>query len=162
MRVVTELTITGKVAQFGRGVLADVSTKLLDQFVQSLERDVLTGTSGATGPSPASPATTESATTGPSPAGPATTGPATSGPATTATASAGPATVEPTTNGSAAGTASTAARRIEAPEAEPVDLLGTAGVPVAKRLLPLLVGLAVLLVAVLGRKRRRGRRRAAR
>src|SRR5580658_4111358 len=40
--VVTDLTITGKVAQFGRGVMADVSTKLIGQFVDSLEAD-LTG-----------------------------------------------------------------------------------------------------------------------
>ncbi|HEX7104618.1 MAG TPA: SRPBCC family protein [Acidothermaceae bacterium] len=33
----TDLTITGKVAQFGRGVILDVSAKLLDQFVQCLE-----------------------------------------------------------------------------------------------------------------------------
>src|SRR5579872_6897625 len=31
--VTTELDITGRVAQFGRGMLADVSTKLLNQFV---------------------------------------------------------------------------------------------------------------------------------
>ncbi len=39
----TDLTITGKVAQFGRGVLADVSSKLLGQFVSALEADVLKG-----------------------------------------------------------------------------------------------------------------------
>jgi carbon monoxide dehydrogenase subunit G len=39
----TDLTITGRVAQFGRGVLMDVSSKLLRQFVQALEADVLTG-----------------------------------------------------------------------------------------------------------------------
>jgi carbon monoxide dehydrogenase subunit G len=39
--VVTDLSITGKVAQFGRGVLDDVSAKLLRQFVENLERDVL-------------------------------------------------------------------------------------------------------------------------
>jgi len=39
----TDLAISGKVAQFGRGVLADVSSKLLRQFVQALEADVLTG-----------------------------------------------------------------------------------------------------------------------
>jgi carbon monoxide dehydrogenase subunit G len=37
----TDLTVTGKVAQFGRGVLADVSAKLVDQFVSCLEADVL-------------------------------------------------------------------------------------------------------------------------
>jgi len=46
--VVTELAITGRVAQFGRGVLADVSNKLLDKFVTSLERTVL-GDGGAGG-----------------------------------------------------------------------------------------------------------------
>ena len=39
--VATDLTISGKVAQFGRGVLADVSAKLLDQFVVNLESTVL-------------------------------------------------------------------------------------------------------------------------
>jgi len=39
--VSTDLTVTGKVAQFGRSVLADVSAKLLAQFVERLEADVL-------------------------------------------------------------------------------------------------------------------------
>ena len=43
VKVSTELSITGKVAQFGRGVMADVSAKLLAQFVANLERDVLSG-----------------------------------------------------------------------------------------------------------------------
>jgi uncharacterized protein len=37
----TDLTITGKIAQFGRGALADVSDKLLKQFVVNLESTVL-------------------------------------------------------------------------------------------------------------------------
>jgi hypothetical protein len=39
--VQTDLTVTGKVAQFGRGVMADVSSKLLGQFVECLESTVL-------------------------------------------------------------------------------------------------------------------------
>ena len=39
----TDLAISGRVAQFGRGALADVSSKLLDQFVACLEADVLAG-----------------------------------------------------------------------------------------------------------------------
>jgi uncharacterized protein len=39
----TDLRISGKVAQLGRGVLAEVSSKLLRQFVEALEADVLTG-----------------------------------------------------------------------------------------------------------------------
>jgi len=41
--VITDLTITGRVAQFGRGVLADVSTKLLGQFADCLETKLLAG-----------------------------------------------------------------------------------------------------------------------
>src|SRR3954468_13858567 len=41
--VSTDLAVTGKVAQFGRGVMADVSAKLLNQFVQCLETTVLSG-----------------------------------------------------------------------------------------------------------------------
>lgn len=37
----TDLTITGKVAQFGRGVILDVSAKLLNQFVQCLESSLV-------------------------------------------------------------------------------------------------------------------------
>lgn len=40
--VSTDLTITGRIAQFGRGALADVSDKLLKQFVVNLEATVLT------------------------------------------------------------------------------------------------------------------------
>jgi hypothetical protein len=36
--VSTDLTVTGKVAQFGRGVMADVSAKLMGQFADNLEQ----------------------------------------------------------------------------------------------------------------------------
>jgi carbon monoxide dehydrogenase subunit G len=36
----TDLTISGKAAQFGRGVLADVSSKLIQQFADNLAADV--------------------------------------------------------------------------------------------------------------------------
>src|SRR5438477_483962 len=57
VQVDTDLTVSGKVAQFGRGVLADVSTKLLNQFVSCLEADVLSGNpgGGAAEPPPATP-----------------------------------------------------------------------------------------------------------
>ena len=44
--VLTDLAITGKVAQFGRGVLTDVSSKLMGQFVENVERDVLSVAGG--------------------------------------------------------------------------------------------------------------------
>jgi carbon monoxide dehydrogenase subunit G len=37
VEVLTDLSVTGKPAQFGRGVMQDVSDKLLGQFVQCLE-----------------------------------------------------------------------------------------------------------------------------
>src|SRR5260370_25269158 len=46
VNVATDLSITGKVAQFGRGVLADVSSKLMGQFVENVERDVLSVAGG--------------------------------------------------------------------------------------------------------------------
>jgi uncharacterized protein len=54
VKIDTDLNITGKVAQFGRGVMADVSGKLLGQFADNLRANVLTGESGATAPERAS------------------------------------------------------------------------------------------------------------
>jgi carbon monoxide dehydrogenase subunit G len=41
--ITTDLTISGKAAQFGRGVLADVSTNLIGQFARNLEAELLGG-----------------------------------------------------------------------------------------------------------------------
>jgi uncharacterized protein len=41
--VTTDLAISGKAAQFGRGVLADVAGSLIDQFARSLEAELLAG-----------------------------------------------------------------------------------------------------------------------
>lgn len=43
----TDLAISGKAAQFGRGVLADVSSNLIGQFARSLEAELLGGAAGA-------------------------------------------------------------------------------------------------------------------
>jgi uncharacterized protein len=56
----SDVTITGKVSQFGRGVIADVSEKLLDQFVACLERDVLSGPGDTSTSAPTPPASGES------------------------------------------------------------------------------------------------------
>jgi carbon monoxide dehydrogenase subunit G len=39
--ITTDMTVSGRVAQFGRGVMADVTAKLLQQFVGNLEANVL-------------------------------------------------------------------------------------------------------------------------
>lgn len=53
--VVTDLRITGKVAAMGRGMLEGVSERLLGQFVENLERDILgqEPVEGASGPNTA-------------------------------------------------------------------------------------------------------------
>jgi carbon monoxide dehydrogenase subunit G len=43
VHIETDLDISGKVAQFGRGVLGEVSEKIFDQFVHALEANVLSG-----------------------------------------------------------------------------------------------------------------------
>lgn len=48
--IVTELTVSGKVAQFGRGVMADVSKKLMGQFADCVGAK-LAGHGGAAEPS---------------------------------------------------------------------------------------------------------------
>jgi carbon monoxide dehydrogenase subunit G len=46
--IVTDMTVSGRVAQFGRGVMADITAKLLQQFVDNLEADVLAPAAGST------------------------------------------------------------------------------------------------------------------
>ena len=131
----TDLTITGKVAQFGRGALADVSDKLLAQFSDNLgallAEQQLTGAPAAA-EAPTAPVAAEAA------AAPADTAPAETGPAETTPAAA------PT---------APQVRKIDAPANEPIDLLGTAGAPLLKRLLPVIGGVLVLLLLL--RRRRR-------
>jgi hypothetical protein len=143
--VVTDLTVTGKVAQFGRGVLAEVSSKLLGQFVDALEADL--ASSGSEGGSGESPFEAEndsgSAEATAEPAASEAEGGAASAADSSAAASPSSDSSEPTT-----------VRKISAPEAEPVDLLAVAGGSTLKRLLPV-AGVVVVLVVVLGRRRAR-------
>ncbi len=124
VQVTTDLQITGKVAQFGRGVMADVSAKLMGQFADNLQALISSPVNGTNGSAPATPAdeTAPAAAAAEAPAAPA---PAPPGP-----------------------------RRIEMPEPEPVDLLDAAGAPVLKRLLPVIgIALALLILRRLLRGR---------
>jgi carbon monoxide dehydrogenase subunit G len=62
--VVTELAITGKPAQFGRGLMQDVSDRLLGQFVDCLQQQ-MTPAEAAVGPDPGA---TDGPEAGPPPA----------------------------------------------------------------------------------------------
>ena len=129
----TDLNITGKVAQFGRGVMADVSSKLLGQFADNLKKDVLTGSPTAddapTDPG-AVPGNRVSAGTG---------SPADAGFASTGASDAGP-------------------RKIVSKEAEPIDLMDAAGGSVGKRVVPIVAGLVVIVALRSILKRRKKRR----
>ena len=48
--VVTDLDVTGRVAQFGRGVLAEVSTKLMEQFAECLSEQLASPSTGTAEP----------------------------------------------------------------------------------------------------------------
>ncbi len=116
--VSTDLAVTGKVAQFGRGVMADVSAKLLAQFVANLERDVLTD--------PVVDLVAADVADGGD--GAETTG-------------------APGTNGKGHGESATV-RTINQPESAPVDLLEMGGGSVLKRLAPVVglgFGLGLLI-----------------
>ncbi|HXY42593.1 MAG TPA: SRPBCC family protein [Acidimicrobiales bacterium] len=147
VQVSTELSITGKVAQFGRGVLADVSAKLLDQFVHNLETMVL---------SPAAVAVTDGATTPE---------PKKAEPKAKAERKPKSKLESASSNGggheeevAAQPEASSGVRTIQSAPVEPVDLVGVAGPSLARRLLPfasIAGGLFLLRVIVYALRRRR-------
>jgi len=121
--VTTELHITGKVAQFGRGIMGDVSEKLMAQFANNLNTML-----DAEGEAPAAaPQAGEAPTT------------------TTESAVAEPPAASEATTATATSEAPTV-RRIEGPAAEPIELSDLAGSAVVKRLLPVFGGLVVLLL----------------
>jgi carbon monoxide dehydrogenase subunit G len=143
--VTTDLTITGKVAQFGRGALADVSTKLLGQFVEQLEATVLNQSSADAAEARASVGLVGHQ----GPVGEAAPGGNGPSPAPVVGAEA-----EPAPAATAPAAASVGVRRIEGPEAKPVDLIDAAGAPVAKRILPVVAALVVLFLVVRALRRR--------
>ena len=154
VKVATELSITGKVAQFGRGVMADVSAKLLAQFVENLERDVLSG------PVVDLVAADAASDTPPDVAGETAPGAERGGADVNDPALSGAPARNGSSNGagSAAGGESTTVRTINQPEAAPVDLLEMSGGSLLKRLGPLLgVGVGLTVLAWLVRRRRSAR-----
>jgi uncharacterized protein len=97
--VSTDLTVTGKVAQFGRGVMADVSAKLMDQFAANLSTMLEADAGGSAD-------------------------------------AAGDADVAPAAPAVAG----------EPAEVEAVNLLELAGAPILKRLIPLVLVVAAIII----------------
>lgn len=198
--VVTDLTITGKPAQFGRGMIAEVGGKILDTFATCLATKLNPTADAepepepkpAPEPEPAPKRRTRAKVAEPTPDdadGDPADGPeeppppAKPKPATrrrTAAAAKAAATTAETTTAPDQGTANgvvadlpggrtidtpprlqlvdepePAPRKVEAPaETEPIDLLGYAGPSVAKRAIPAVAGLIVLILVIRWLRRR--------
>ena len=121
--VETDLRVTGKVAQFGRGIMGDVSKKLMTQFADNLNT-MLAEQQSVVEVAPAM------AAEAPAGAPEAAEAPQES----TAKATSAPAAEQPTV------------RKIDGPAAEPIELSSVAGSAVLKRALPFVGGLALLLL----------------
>ncbi len=133
--VTTDLHITGKVAQFGRGIMGDVSSKLMAQFANNLNEmldeqglDAAPAVESAAADSPVSDETNRT-----------TTDAATDGTTSGATAAASATTSQ--------------VRKINGPATEPIDLMEVGGSSIVKRAVPAVV---VLLLVLLLLRRRRG------
>jgi carbon monoxide dehydrogenase subunit G len=135
VKVKTDMAVTGRVAQFGRGMIADVSTRLLGQFTDCLAGKLADGGTAA----PATPAPTTEAAPAPAAGAAPAAGESTpvSPPVPVDTGVAGPMpTPAPSPGPSPSPAPTTPATRTPA-EVEPVDLLAVSGVSAAaKRSLP--------------------------
>lgn len=175
--VKTDMTVTGKPAQFGRGMISDVGGKILEQFAACLSKKL--------GPEAEQPAATESA---PSESVPSSTPEV--APTPPDTTPAGAAFVAPTAGDAAqsatpapeatpdatapappaaatsrpAGTAAASSNTQTQPEAEPLDLMEFARGSVIQRLVPIaVVAVVAIVVGVVSSRtiQRRNRRRSA-
>jgi carbon monoxide dehydrogenase subunit G len=177
VNVETDMKLTGRAAQFGRGIAQDVAAKMLDRFAACLEEEI-TGAGGAEEAAaeeqPAAQASSDGSSSEETPSAPspaAVTGGLAASPVDASTTAARP--VEPVVEGEAtvqgavvAGgpseapsgpesqqpQADTPRREPSAPstarEQEPLDLAEVGGGAVLKRLVPVAVGAAALVAVV--------------
>jgi uncharacterized protein len=115
--VVTDLNITGKPAQFGRGALAEVGTKIIDTFADRLREMLVAGEAAETAPE----AARAEAAAGPGPEAIAT--------GAAAAARTGPRRIEP----------------MPGREDDVLDLMEMAGPATVKRLIPLVAVLVAVI-----------------
>jgi hypothetical protein len=128
--VETDLAIVGRLAQMGRGLIAEVSGKLLNEFVANLEREFAASTTPAVDSSgaAAAPASARASLTG----------------------EPNPSVDAPERGAGGSGAPEPLSQTARSPRiAAPVDLLATAGMPVLKRLLPLAIALALVVAAAI-------------
>ena len=107
-----QLFCLGKVAQFGRGIMGDVSKKLMDQFSTNLntmlDEEQLSDDAESSAPDDETATTDNAAPTDPAPAD--------------------------------------GVRHIDGPAAEPIDVANLAGAAVAKRAVPAVLAVIVLVL----------------
>ena len=174
----TTLNVTGRPAQFGRGVIAEVGSRLIDKFADNLAKQLANGGSAAAAaagealaaaPAGGSAAGAPSPGTPSSATAPSATAPSAAAPAPT-TPAAAPAPAAPAAAPSAPAT--TAAEPVQ-PAAEPVqpvhvqhqdehlDLLSLVGPVIVKRLAPVAGAAVAVGLLTWGVRRLRRRRKSA-
>nr|WP_145484273.1 MULTISPECIES: SRPBCC family protein [Streptomyces] len=168
--VSTDLNISGKLAQFGSGMIKEISEKLFAQFVANVEEQLLhkpeaTAPGGGKTPEETEvPGASGDSAGAPAPAAePAPSSSTTAGPGTVAQSAAEPSTVEQSAAAADAAAvrpsppprpeAAAAPRPVTRPrppvrENEPLDLMQYAGKSVYKRLVPVAVGAVVVGVVI--------------
>ena len=139
----TTMNVTGRPAQFGRGVMVEVGGKLVEQFAQNLRQLITDDSAGGGGAAATEAGSTE--------AGAATDGGASADQATTTTTQDGPGSTQPSpVIPSAAPSAATTTAPPAQASADSINLVKLVGPALLKRVVPVAVVAAVL--ALLGRR----------
>ncbi len=153
VRVETDMKLTGRAAQFGRGIAQDVATKMLNQFADCLEREI----SGGGAAQEAATSTSEEAGNGAASqeAPPATSVGGTAGrvissedPSVMAGGAVEGAIVSDGSSEAAASTTTARPPRSEPEEQEAFDLGAASQEAILKRVGPVLAGLGLLAILI--------------
>jgi carbon monoxide dehydrogenase subunit G len=152
--MVTDMTITGRPAQFGRGVISDVADKIIGQFSSCVATKLAPEEEAAPAAAEEKAAPAAAPSAGPEAGGVS----ATNGTGSAAAAQAATATATAPAKGPGVSQPSTQAKPVTpAPmrsEVDAIDLLDTAGAPVLKRLAPVAGGILLLLIIFLIKRSR--------
>ncbi|WP_416482489.1 SRPBCC family protein [Streptomyces sp. CL12] len=166
--VSTDLNISGKLAQFGSGMIKEISEKLFAQFVANVEEQLLHKPEPTEATEPTEPEASEAQAAAPAPSSATTVEPGAVGQSAAEPSTAEPTSAEPTAADTHAPADAHAVRpsppprpetaaapprpaprpRPPVPENEPLDLMQYAGKSVYKRLVPVAVGVVVVGVVI--------------
>ena len=148
----TTLNVTGRPAQFGRGVIADVGSRLIDKFADNLAQQLTNGGSAATAPASTATSPAAAAPSGGPPPAPAQVGTADATDSAAETAVATEAPVAPAATHVPVQVAPEPVQPVPVQHRdESLELLSLVGPVIAKRLAPVagaIAGAALLTWAV--------------